>query len=375
VKNLMIISGISALLIFPPLLGAFLSGQPILQYTEFPPTTVYVQHADFSPAHFAILAVLITIALLPFIIRILTSQDSAALPNAETPNKIFSFPWWGWIAIIVNICSWIIAWNNFEWTHYLKRFTFSFLWISYTVIINAITFKRTGRSILTHQPTYFLMLFIASAVFWWFFEYLNRFVQNWYYEGVENMSSFEYFLFATLPFSTVLPAVMSTCALLETYPRLSAGLDHFIRINMKHTRIAGCVSLLMFTASLAGIALFPDYLFPMLWIAPLFIITSLRAMLGKTTLFTSLKHGYWQRIFLLSLAGVMCGFFWEMWNFYSMPKWKYSVPFVQKFHLFEMPLLGYAGYIPFGWECAVIADAVLDMTRKWRRAHPSTRTR
>ena len=58
---------------------------------------------------------------------------------------------------------------------------------------------------MVHRPWYFLGLFVVSAVFWWFFEYLNRFVQNWYYVGGE-FNAGEYFLYATLPFSTVLPA-------------------------------------------------------------------------------------------------------------------------------------------------------------------------
>jgi hypothetical protein len=48
-----------------------------------------------------------------------------------------------------------------------------------------------------------------------------------------------------------------------------------------------------------------------------------------------------------------------MWNFYSLAKWTYHVPFVQRFEIFEMPILGYAGYLPFGLECAVISELVL----------------
>ena len=55
------------------------------------------------------------------------------------------------------------------------------------------------------------------------------------------------------------------------------------------------------------------------------------------------------------LAGLVCGFFWELWNICSLAKWIYSVPFVDRFHVFEMPLLGYAGYLPFGIECAAAA--------------------
>ena len=44
------------------------------------------------------------------------------------------------------------------------------------------------------------------------------------------------------------------------------------------------------------------------------------------------------------------GFFWEMWNFYSYPKWIYQIPFVDFLRVFEMPILGYGGYIPFALE-------------------------
>jgi hypothetical protein len=39
-----------------------------------------------------------------------------------------------------------------------------------------------------------------------------------------------------------------------------------------------------------------------------------------------------------------------MWNYFAMPKWYYTVPFFDYPKVFEMPLLGYFGYIPFGWE-------------------------
>ncbi len=39
-----------------------------------------------------------------------------------------------------------------------------------------------------------------------------------------------------------------------------------------------------------------------------------------------------------------------MWNYWSYPKWKYEIPFVDFLHVFEMPLLGYTGYLPFALE-------------------------
>ena len=71
-----------------------------------------------------------------------------------------------------------------------------------------------------------------------------------------------------------------------------------------------------------------------------------------------MRDGRWRRIVLLALAALICGFFWEMWNYWSATKWAYAVPFVERFKIFEMPVLGFAGYLPFGLECAVVADAV-----------------
>jgi hypothetical protein len=60
-------------------------------------------------------------------------------------------------------------------------------------------------------------------------------------------------------------------------------------------------------------------------------------------------------VWLPALAALFCGFFWELWNVNSLAHWEYSVPFVQRFHIFEMPILGYAGYLPFGLECMVVS--------------------
>jgi len=58
-------------------------------------------------------------------------------------------------------------------------------------------------------------------------------------------------------------------------------------------------------------------------------------------------------------------FFWELWNYRSLAKWVYTVPFVQRWPIFAMPLLGYTGYLPFGLEC-VLAVAWLDTTPRVR---------
>ncbi|MCK5783491.1 MAG: hypothetical protein KAH06_03535, partial [Desulfobacterales bacterium] len=72
----------------------------------------------------------------------------------------------------------------------------------------------------------------------------------------------------------------------------------------------------MLTSSigLIGIGIWPDYLFPLLWLAPLLIMIALQKMMGRATVFDSLSLGDWRSVWLPALAALFCGFFWELWN-------------------------------------------------------------
>jgi len=161
---------------------------------------------------------------------------------------------------------------------------------------------------------------------------------------------------ATLPFSTVLPAVASTFEWLET--RLGAVPVTPEQATRRDTKVWAWTFLLLASAGLLGIGSYPDLLFPLLWIAPLLVIASTQVLVTGDAPVFRVGPGEWHRICLWALAALLCGFFWEMWNFFSFAKWVYAVPYVNRFHCFEMPLLGYAGYLPFGLECAVVARLV-----------------
>ena len=349
-----------------PAAGVWLAGKPLALYLEFPPITRYVRHAGFSWTVFVLMASALVLTLSPFLLRLRRWKFDAqrsTFSGLVTPRR--PFPWWGWLALATGAAAWLLAWTRFAWFAPLQLFTFSPLWFSYIGAVNALTWKRTGRCMLLHQRRKFILLFLASAAFWWYFEYLNRFVQNWYYVGVTGLTPAQYFIFATLPFSTVLPAVMGTCDLLHSVSCFRAW-EAFTPLSLGHPRALAAMALLAGAVTLACIGVWPDYFFPLLWVSPLLIMTGLQALSGRPTIFAPLAAGNWRRICLLSLSALICGVFWEMWNYHSLAKWVYAVPYVQRFRIFEMPLLGYAGYLPFGLECAVIADAVAGEWRKGR---------
>jgi hypothetical protein len=86
--------------------------------------------------------------------------------------------------------------------------------------------------------------------------------------------------------------------------------------------------------------------------------------LGHRSLSSYLAKGDWRPIKALFVGVIVCGFFWEMWNFYSYPKWVYHVPFVDFARIFEMPLIGYGGYFPFSLELFALYHLVVGLCHR-----------
>ena len=345
-----------AVLLALPAAGVRLTGGDVAPYLDFPPLTTFVAHAPFSWPVFIVLLMFVAAVCGPILLHIAAHKTMPHSPKGDH----LPLPWWGGCGIILIILSWLLAWNRFAWFAAFQAYTFLPLWIGYILTVNGLTFRRTGSCLLVQQPRFYLTLFPLSGLFWWYFEYLNRFVQNWHYLGVESFTPAQYILHASLCFSTVLPAVIATEEFLASFPGLAEPLKNYRRVRIKQKKLPALFSLGLATLALAGTGIWPDLLFPMLWLAPLLIITAIQALRGERTIFAPMADGDWRLVWLPALAALTCGFFWELWNFKSLAHWEYSVPFVQRFQLFEMPLSGYAGYLPFGLVCRVIADLFRD---------------
>lgn len=356
--NLSRIAAMAVPLLGLPLAGVHLAGRPPAPYLEFPPRTQQVAHAPFSWVLFTLLAGLILLCVSPFVLRLLTVPVRS---HSDQPPR--AFPWWGWAGLLWTGLAWIIAWNRFEWVGAWQVQTFTPLWLGYVLVVNAWTEARSGHCLMRSRPRFFLWLFPLSAAFWWFFEYLNRFVENWHYLPVSDLTAWEYVWYATVPFSTVLPAVMSTTEWLSTWPRFDMAFSRLWRWEWVNRPITGWAGLIAAVLGLFGIGIWPDYLFPLVWVAPLVFLTSMALIRGEDTIFSGLRTGDWRAVYRPALAALVCGFFWELWNVKSLAHWEYAIPFVQCCHLFEMPILGYAGYLPFGLECAVVAGLIDDGKR------------
>jgi hypothetical protein len=250
----------------------------------------------------------------------------------------------GWMGLSLIIIFWTLNWTlSGPRTHW----GFFPLWLGYCLAVDALVLRRTGTSLLSRSWKKYIGLFLASAPAWWLFEAINLRTQNWFYQGAEIFSPQAYAFWATLSFSTVVPAVFGTAELVRSFPLIERmGKGPVIRPDRKTTLaflISGVVMLALMMA-------WPVYFFPFVWLSVYFIMEPLNIWLGNRSLADWTKRGDWRPIVSLWTGAVICGFFWEMWNYFSYPRWIYEVPFVGVGHIFEMPVLGYGGYMPFALE-------------------------
>jgi hypothetical protein len=229
------------------------------------------------------------------------------------------------------------------------------LWLGYCLTIDALVVLRKGDSLLTRSRRRYVGLFLVSIPAWWLFEALNARTGNWVYQGAEFFTPLQFGVLASISFSTVVPAVLGTAELASTFTwigRLGPG----PRVPRSRPVLLGFF--LAGWLALGCLLVWPRLFFPFIWVAPYFILEPLNIWLGYRSLAARVAERDWRPVVALWTGVLVCGFFWEFWNFFSYPKWVYHVPYLGFLHVFEMPLLGYGGYLPFALELYAIYQFV-----------------
>ena len=269
--------------------------------------------------------------------------------NAITSNYEHKpFALYGWIGLGLVVIFWTINWSfNGARTFW----AFFPLWLGYCLVVDAINLWRSGTSLIKRSRRNFVGLFLVSIPLWWLFELINWRVQSWHYLGRDIINNWQYLLISSINFSIVIPAVFSTAELVCSFKFIRRTRAwYIIRPNRATTLAFFSVGWLM----LGLLLKWPLYFFPFVWISVYFIIEPINVWLGHRSLADYTQKGEWRPVLSLFLGAIITGFFWEMWNYFSYPKWVYTIPFVNNFHLFEMPILGYGGYLPFACELFAI---------------------
>ena len=268
----------------------------------------------------------------------------------KTTNKYF--PNYGWAGLFLIILFWILNWSlDGLRTHW----GFFPLWLGYTIFVDAVVYSRKGTSLIARNLKLFIGLFLISIPSWWLFELYNTITNNWLYDGRQFFTNIEYYLLASLSFSTVMPAVFETSELVGTFKWINhLNIKREIEPSLKTVWfliITGILVLVMIIA-------FPENFYPFVWLSAFLIIEPINILMKNNSIFDYTASGEWRTVLALAFGCLICGFFWEMWNYYSYPKWKYNLPMLNTLHVFEMPLPGYIGYLFFPFELFTIYNFI-----------------
>ncbi|MBN1147459.1 MAG: hypothetical protein JXA78_09395 [Anaerolineales bacterium] len=261
----------------------------------------------------------------------------------------------GWIGLALVAAFWALNWGL---QGLRSHWGFFPLWLGYCLAVDALVLWRTGTSLLTRSWRRYIGLFLASAPAWWLFEAVNWRLRNWRYQGAELFTAWEFTFWATLSFTTVIPAVFGSAELVSSFAFVKRlGRGPLIRPDKRTTRAFFLAGLAMFALMWA----WPRVFFPFVWLSLYFILEPLNIWLGNRSLARYTGQGNWRPVVALWLGVLLTAFFWEMWNYFSYPKWIYQVPWADCCHIFEMPLLGYGGYLPFALELFALYHLIVGL--------------
>ncbi len=273
-------------------------------------------------------------------------------PAASVRRRL---PLHGYLGLALVALVWPLNWGLEGLRTHLLFFP---LWVGYVLVVDALAYRRRRTSAWARHPLAFSLLFVLSIPFWWLFEALNERLANWEYLGEDRFGPGEYFLLSSLSFSTVVPAIVASAEL----ARGSRWIERFARgprFTPGPRFPAACVVVGLGMA--AAMLLWPRQCFLFEWTFGVFLLEPLCLRLGRRSFLHDLARGDWRNWIALWAGALLCGFFWEMWNSHSYPKWIYHIPYVGFGKLFEMPILGYLGYLPFSM---VIYQVVLLVFRR-----------
>lgn len=266
--------------------------------------------------------------------------------HADRQERTAPLRWYGWVGLVVLlVAEYLLIRDNV----FIKQWFTPIMWSAYIVLLDAVIFKLRGNSLITNRPLEFLFMLPYSVLCWLIFEGYNFYLQNWAYHGLQQNIVLRSLGFVWA-FATIFPGVLLTSEVIDL-----SGL--FSRVRVKAVRLwRGFLYTCMIFGLLCLIVplvVSQDravYLFGLVWIGFVFVLDPMNYFLGARSLFGDLERGRIDKLLSLFLAGALCGFLWEFWNYWATTRWTYTFPYLTEPKIFEMPLVGFLGFLPFAVE-------------------------
>ena len=264
------------------------------------------------------------------------------IPLREKPLQRYLLPYRGLLGLLLIAIAWPLS-------QQISQNLFFPLWLGFILLVDGLVLRRTGTSLAVRSPKIMVVMFIVASPYWWAFEGINEITQNWVYvtSTEEDSGGLVGVIEASLSYSTVIPAVFEVSELIGSFGFIKrfARLPSLV-LSRPQIILAGVFGL----GSLVTMLIWPTYLFPMTWLCLFFIFDPINNLTGRPSIIAQVKNGDYRTVVAFALGALVCGFFWEMWNRDASVSWEYNIGYLDFARIFQMPLLGYGGYLPFGLE-------------------------
>jgi len=232
----------------------------------------------------------------------------------------------------------------------LADYTYAILWWGLLLVVDRYNNQRRGLSLWNGRFRHFLLITLPTSVLLWLlFELMNLPAPQWRYKGgLENIHV--QVLFGFIAFTTVIPIMVESYWLFAGRFCLPA---RFSRWFYKW-RVLSILTGLVF----AAIPFFNEKFWfnQGIWLTPALILLP----------FTTIRKCASPTIFVraLALSALLAGFCWECLNYWSRTHWEYLI-LPNTVHLFQMPVPGYLGFIPFALTALVVYEQQLRIPVKF----------
>lgn len=351
------------LVVFLPLIGSYIKFNDLPPgYGEFPIQKV-IEVPEFDLTLFYVGVLIVVLISVFFIFPGFLGFNKVENKNIEAKDNKTQYPWWFFGGIVLFLFSLIIFWGIVSFNKFINSISFVPLWWGFILFLDGLVFYRNnGSSLLSRKPQIIFLLSVISSIGWFLFEYLDYFIlQNWYYPNNKIFSDYGNTVWFMCSYTIIFPQIFELYHLFLTFPTLKNRWANGPVIR----KTRGSVLLLIILGCVLSVVMgyFPFQLFCTVWINPVLIMAGFLSILKIPTLFSPMRNGDWTKTMLIAIAMFVSGILWEFFNYgsevFNAPAsinpsfWKYSIPYVNdiKLPFSEMPVLGYWGYIPYGWVC------------------------
>ena len=263
-----------------------------------------------------------------------------------------------YIGLLLLICSAVLL--AFQ-VPFAKTWFFSLAWWSFILIMDSLNYRRTRNSLLSGPFRDFLFTAFISVFVWLIFEIFNLRLKNWSYKGLPESLPLRW-LGYFVAFATVIPAMKEIALFFESLlkgKKLALFRLRATPLLLKIFFVSGLVFFFLFIA-------WPRIFFPFAWLCFIFLLEPVNIWLGNESLWKDVEKRDWTRFWSWVFAGLAAGFLWEFWNFWAASHWVYSLPYLDFWRVFQMPVFGYTGFLPFALEVFALYHLFLYLEKKLR---------